>query len=316
MNQGARRRPLCARLLRPVRSRTGPDTACVRHWLVGPSNCATGTADGTDCAFTLAYAAFGRVNTRRGNVACAFAFRSSHVPTARHQARSGSTRPVFANRVLAAYGQRPLGSNGGDTENMRARVAAVHSDPSHAFSKAVQPSIELVKGHGVLGDAHFGVTVKHRSRVARDPTQPSPRQVHLLHEELFAEVAAENLEVQPGQMGENITTRGLRLLRLSSGSRLRIGSDAVVEITGRTNLCSQIESFKPGLLAAVLGRSHEGALIRKAGVMGPAGAAQALIRIARKYPEVEREALASVSACLLWNGLEAPATSATSCPGR
>lgn len=116
-------------------------------------------------------------------------------------------------------------------------------------------------------DAHYGITVKHRSRVAKDPTQPNLRQVHLLHEELFAEVAEQDLRVLPGQMGENITTRGIKLLGFGKGTRLKIGTGAIVEITGLRNPCSQIENFQPGLLAAVLGRTADGSLIRKAGVM-------------------------------------------------
>ena len=147
-------------------------------------------------------------------------------------------------------------------------VVAVHRKAEHSFSKRSAISIELVAGHGVRGDAHFGVTVRHRSRVARDPTQPNLRQVHLLHAELLVELEAIGLAVRPGQMGENITTRGIDLLGLSTGTRLRIGRTAVVEITGLRNPCAQIETFKPGLLAAVLGRSHDGSLVRKAGVMG------------------------------------------------
>jgi MOSC domain-containing protein YiiM len=151
---------------------------------------------------------------------------------------------------------------------MSALVRSVHSKASHAFSKDAMPAIELVAGHGIAGDAHFGVTVKHRSRVAKDPTQPNLRQVHLLHQELLQELAAKGLHVTPGQLGENITTSGLPLLSLSEGTVLRIGQHAVVRITGLRNPCAQIESFKPGLLAAVLARTHEGEPVRKAGVMG------------------------------------------------
>lgn len=151
---------------------------------------------------------------------------------------------------------------------MSALVLSVHSKPSHAFSKDSVPAIELVEGHGVAGDAHFGITVKHRSRVAKDPTQPNLRQVHLLHQELLDELAQRGLTVAPGQLGENITTSGLALLALSEGTVLRIGSQAVVRITGLRNPCAQIENFKPGLLAAVLDRTPEGELVRKAGVMG------------------------------------------------
>jgi len=149
-----------------------------------------------------------------------------------------------------------------------ALVVAVHRRGDHRFSKDTVPAIELVAGEGVSGDAHCGVTVKHRSRVARDPTQPNLRQVHLMHEELFAELAAAGLHVAPGQMGENVTTRGIDLLALSAGTRLRLGWRCVIEITGLRNPCAQIEQFKAGLLAAVLGRDADGGLVRKAGVMG------------------------------------------------
>lgn len=150
---------------------------------------------------------------------------------------------------------------------VRARALAVHRKCSHAFSKDTVAQIELVAGHGIWGDAHCGVTVKHRSRVARDPTQPNLRQVHLIQEELLQELLAQGHQVAPGQMGENITTQGLDLLGLGTGTRLRLGDDAIVELTGLRNPCAQIEAFQPGLLAAVLGRTPEGSLIRKAGVM-------------------------------------------------
>jgi MOSC domain-containing protein YiiM len=146
-------------------------------------------------------------------------------------------------------------------------VAAVHRSSSHSFSKLAEDSIMLVEGLGVQGDAHMGRTVKHRSRVARDPTQPNLRQVHLLHAELFDELKAAGFAVWPGDLGENITTRGIDLLGLSAGTRLHIG-DAVIEVTGLRNPCSQIDRFQKGLMAAVLDRDAQGGLVRKAGVMG------------------------------------------------
>jgi MOSC domain-containing protein YiiM len=144
---------------------------------------------------------------------------------------------------------------------------AVHSAPGHGFSKEPRGAIELVEGHGVRGDAHYGATVKHRSRVAKNANEPNLRQVHLLHEELFAELRDGGFEIAPGHMGENVTTRGVDLLGLSAGTRLLLGKEAVVEITGLRNPCSQIEKFRSGLLAAVLGRSADGQLVRKTGVM-------------------------------------------------
>jgi MOSC domain-containing protein YiiM len=149
----------------------------------------------------------------------------------------------------------------------KARVISVSSRAMHRISKDAQPSIRLLAGLGVEGDAHMGVTVKHRSRVARDPTQPNLRQVHLIHAELLAELAAKGFSVSPAMLGENILTTGIDLLRLSAGARLQLGNDAVVEITGLRNPCSQIDGLVAGLMQAVLDRAENGDLIRKAGVM-------------------------------------------------
>ncbi|MEW5871029.1 MAG: MOSC domain-containing protein [Chloroflexota bacterium] len=151
---------------------------------------------------------------------------------------------------------------------MDAFVIAVSCSAAHTFSKPNQASIQLLAGLGVQGDAHLGGTVQHRSRLAADPSQPNLRQVHLIHAELFDELRAAGLEVSPGELGENITTRGLALLDLPRGARLLIGGAAVVAVTGLRNPCAQIERFQKGLLAAVLERDAGGNLIRKAGVMG------------------------------------------------
>ncbi len=147
-------------------------------------------------------------------------------------------------------------------------VIAVSIDGDHRFSKGTRERIRLLEGLGVEGDTHAGSTVQHRSRVARDPSQPNLRQVHLMHAELFDELAAQGFNVQPGDLGENVTTRGLDILALPTGSRVRIGDSAVVEITGLRNPCGQIENFQAGLLKAVLDRDTDGNLVRKAGVMG------------------------------------------------
>ncbi|HEX4617909.1 MAG TPA: MOSC domain-containing protein, partial [Stellaceae bacterium] len=133
--------------------------------------------------------------------------------------------------------------------------------------KANQESIRLLPGLGVDGDAHQGATVKHRSRVARDPTQPNLRQVHLIHAELHEELRTAGFTVTAGQMGENITTQGLDLLGLPAGARLCLGGAAVVEVTGLRNPCAQLDRIQPGLMAATLGRDEHGNLVRKAGVM-------------------------------------------------
>lgn len=147
-------------------------------------------------------------------------------------------------------------------------VTAVSRSAAHTMRKQNEHSIFLQAGLGVEGDAHNGVTVKHRSRVAQDPTQPNLRQVHLIHAELHDELRAKGFSVQPGEMGENITTTGIDLLDLPAGTKLLIGKSAVVEITGLRNPCTQLDGIQPGLMNAVLDRDAAGNLIRKAGVMG------------------------------------------------
>lgn len=148
-----------------------------------------------------------------------------------------------------------------------ARVVAVSRDGEHRFSKPVVDEVTLVAGWGIEGDAHAGTTVQHRSRVARDPSQPNLRQVHLIHAELFDEVAGSGYTVEPGQMGENVTTRGVDLLGLPTGTLLHLGDEACVRVTGLRNPCQQINDFEPGLLRAVLGRAEDGSVERKGGVM-------------------------------------------------
>ncbi len=147
-------------------------------------------------------------------------------------------------------------------------VIAVSRDAAHNFTKPTRDAIRLLAGQGVEGDAHRGTTVQHRSRVARDPSQPNLRQVHLLHAELFDELHAAGFDLSPGQLGENVTTRGLDLLALPTGTHLLLGDSAVVQVTGLRNPCVQLNRFQPGLMTAVLDRDAAGNLVRKAGVMG------------------------------------------------
>ena len=150
---------------------------------------------------------------------------------------------------------------------MNGTVAAVSRSPRHTLIKGNEASIRLVAGLGVEGDAHQGVTVKHRSRVARNPADPNLRQVHLIHAELHDELRHRGFDLEPGQMGENITTSGIDLLGLATGTRLHIGEDAVIEVTGLRNPCAQLDKLQKGLMAATLDRDAEGNLVRKAGIM-------------------------------------------------
>lgn len=150
---------------------------------------------------------------------------------------------------------------------MTGRVTAVSRSATHTMTKGNQSAIELLEGLGVADDAHAGTTVKHRSRVARDPNQPNLRQVHLIHAELHEELHRAGFDVAAGQMGENITTEGIDLLGLPAGTRLRVGDDAIIEITGLRNPCAQLDGIQAGLMAAALDRDPAGNLIRKAGIM-------------------------------------------------
>ena len=146
-------------------------------------------------------------------------------------------------------------------------VIAVASDSGHNFSKPTQPVITLIAGFGIQGDAHAGVTVKHRSRVAKDPTQPNLRQVHLIHEELFDDLSEQGYDISAGQMGENILTRGIPLLDLPTGAKLEIG-ETVIEITGLRNPCHQLNQIKDGLMQKLVFKNESGDVVRLSGVMG------------------------------------------------
>ncbi len=151
---------------------------------------------------------------------------------------------------------------------MNGVVKAVSRSAKHTLVKPNESSIRLLIGLGVDGDAHLGTTVKHRSRMARDPSQPNLRQVHLIHAELHQELAEAGFAVSPGEMGENVTTQGVDLLGLPAGTWLHLGETAIVEVTGLRNPCAQLDRIRRGLMAATLDRDESGNLIRKAGIMG------------------------------------------------
>lgn len=151
---------------------------------------------------------------------------------------------------------------------MNGEVISVSRSPGHTFGKPAEDGIRLLEGLGVEGDAHMGETVKHRSRVRRDPTQPNLRQVHLIHAELHDELRAAGFDLSAGQMGENVTTRGVDLLGLPTGTTLYLGGEASVRVTGLRNPCRQLDGFQAGLMGAVLDRDAHGNLVRKAGIMG------------------------------------------------
>src|SRR5690242_7056540 len=150
---------------------------------------------------------------------------------------------------------------------MTGTVIAVSRSPTHTFSKPIADNIRLLAGLGVEGDCHNGATVKHLSRLLRFGIAPNLRQVHLIQEELFDELRQAGFSVSAGDMGENVTTRGVDLLSLPKGARLHIGDGALIEITGLRNPCRKLNRLQAGLMAATLDRDAEGQLVRKAGVM-------------------------------------------------
>lgn len=147
-------------------------------------------------------------------------------------------------------------------------VVSVSSKETPGVGKVAREEIVLVAGHGVEGDYHYGTKVRHRSRVAQNPDQPNLRQVHLIHEELFGELADVGLSVTAAAMGENVTTRGIPLLELPTGTRLHLGETAVVELTGLRNPCNQLDAIDSRLLPAVAQKQDDGSILRKGGVMG------------------------------------------------
>ncbi len=176
-------------------------------------------------------------------------------------------------------------------------ILALHRSPVHDFSKQSETELRLIEGLGVEGDAHAGETVKHRSRVARDPSQPNLRQVHLIHAELFDELRGQGFDITPGLLGENVTTQGLDLLALPRGALIHLGDEAAVEVTGLRNPCKQLDGIAPGLMRAVLGRDANGNLIRKCGIMGvvrAGGTIRAGDTIRIEMPEGAREPLGVV----------------------
>lgn len=151
---------------------------------------------------------------------------------------------------------------------MSGAVVAVHRSPKHSFSKQSVDRIMLMEGLGVEGDAHMGTKVKHRHHARYYPDRPNLRQVHLIAQELIDEINAEGFDVLPGALGENITTQGIDLINLPRGTRLHLGHDAIVEVTGLRSPCVLIERFREGLLKRLVGAREDGSPLLLSGIMG------------------------------------------------
>ncbi len=105
---------------------------------------------------------------------------------------------------------------------MNQEIVAVCSSRSKGERKANVGQGELRQGFGLVGDAHAG---------------DWHRQVSLLALESIDKMRAAGLDVGPGDFAENLTTRGIDLYSLPIGTRLRIGKEAVLEITQIGKVC-------------------------------------------------------------------------------
>lgn len=148
----------------------------------------------------------------------------------------------------------------------RPHVVSVQLSHKHEFSKPAKDAINLIENFGVEGDAHAGMTDQHLFHIKRFGEHPNLRQVHLIQTELFDAVCELGHVVRPGDLGENIATRHLDLLSLPTGTVLRLGSEAVIELTGLRNPCHQIDNFQSGLLKHCKEVTPDG-VVRKTGVM-------------------------------------------------
>lgn len=96
------------------------------------------------------------------------------------------------------------------------RIIAVCTSPKKGMRKKNVGSAELQSNHGIIGDAHAG---------------DWHRQVSLLAMESIKKMQDKGLDVGPGDFAENLTTEGIDLVSLPLGTKLKIGSEAIGEVT-------------------------------------------------------------------------------------
>jgi hypothetical protein len=199
-------------------------------------------------------------------------------------------RAVKNSPGSASLERRRLAVTGGDRV-----VVAVSAAPKHRFSKEVRISINILAGHGVEGDAHAGPLVRHRYLARWRPKMSNARQVHLIEVELLEDLERLGFRLGPGDLGENVTTRGIELSCLPWGTRLHLGASAVVELRGLRTPCVLIDRFQSGLLKAVTQKG--GIPLFRAGVMAVAsesGAVQAGDAIKTVLPEPPHNRLPAI----------------------
>ena len=101
-------------------------------------------------------------------------------------------------------------------KKINGHVVAVSVSGRKGIKKANVDTARLLEDHGLENDAHAGKW---------------HRQVSLLDMQSIRKIRDKGLDVGPGDFAENITTEGIRLWELPIGKRLKIGGDAVAEVT-------------------------------------------------------------------------------------
>lgn len=95
-------------------------------------------------------------------------------------------------------------------------IKAVCTSPKKGMRKKNIGEGLLIKEYGLKDDAHSG---------------PWHRQVSLLANESVNKMRAKGLDVGPGDFAENLTTEGIDLVNLPIGTKIKIGTESVGEVT-------------------------------------------------------------------------------------
>jgi len=130
------------------------------------------------------------------------------------------------------------------------KIFSIQLCPGHRKEMQRVDSAEVVENLGLKDDRHA--------------LPDSSRQVLLLEKETL-----DQLQLLPGAVKENITTRGISLTTLRSKDRLQIGIDVILEITKACAPCSRMEEIRPGLLGEIAGRRGMLARVIRGGTIAP-----------------------------------------------
>jgi len=130
-------------------------------------------------------------------------------------------------------------------------VISVCKNSEPGLPKLRTDQIFLIADFGVKGDYHAGKFIRHRWLAKKDPTRLNNRQVLLIDDSILADIGKEGISPKPGELGENITLEGIKLMRQPIGTKFQIG-DAVVELTEIRRPCYQLNAIHPNLQNTVM----------------------------------------------------------------